>query len=87
MQYELYDCPKTIRTDLHAAQEQYQPSGLCLDPLSRYLYLETLAHSKTSHNEVLIRKMQQLRAKLPTRYHSYLGRAMAQLEGGQMEVR
>lgn len=47
-------------------------TDLCLDPYSRYRYLEKIAHAKTETTHALLKKIQSLKERYPQKYSIYM---------------
>jgi len=86
MSIEFFECEqkKSIKMDLFSQEEGATIGGLCLDPASRFRYMEKLSHCKTEPNQALLKKMMLLMEKLPQKYQSYIEKALSQLEGGHL---
>ena len=90
MELSVFDCEelsKRIKVDLEAERETVVLDDLCLDPCSRYRYLDKLAHSKAEPGQVLLKRINRLKQSLPDRYHSHLDRVLLQVEKGSLQGR
>ena len=79
---------KQIKRDPWQEREATTFDDLCLDPCSKYRYLEKMAHGKAEPIQVLLKKRYlTAREVAPQKHHRYLDLVLKQLDNGGLAGR
>lgn len=63
---------KEIKKESKPERENTILTDLCLDPYSRYKYLDKISHGKMEPSSVMAKKIQSLKERLPQKHHGYM---------------